>query len=146
MYQVWCDGASKGNPGPSGCAFLIKYPDGSEVVQDFHEPHSTNNKMELTAAILALSNIPTGSNVVITTDSEYVRQGITSWIHNWKKKNWKNAKGKAVANKDLWVLLDRIVHDLHIEWKWVKGHSGDHYNDIVDKAASEACYGTTNSK
>ncbi len=140
MYQIWTDGACKGNPGPGGCAYLTIDQDGNQVLESFHEPDTTNNRMELAAAIFGLASVPTGSTVTLTTDSEYVRQGITNWIHNWKKKNWKTAKGKPVKNQDLWQLLDKISSELTITWNWVKGHSDDPFNDAVDKAASEACY------
>lgn len=140
-YQVWTDGACKGNPGPGGAGYLILSPDGNETEFAAHEPHTTNNRMELTAPILALASLPDNATVVLTTDSQYVKNGITQWIHNWRKKKWKNAKGQPVKNQDLWVLLDQQVKRVNVEWEWVKGHSDDYYNDKVDKLASDASYG-----
>lgn len=139
-YYIWSDGACKGNPGPGGIGYLIRDEFGNEQVAGIHEPDTTNNRMELTAAILAIAAITEPAHIVLTTDSNYVKQGITEWIHNWKKKNWKTAQGKPVKNQDLWVILDQLVQNHTMEWCWVKGHSKDPENDRVDKLASDACY------
>lgn len=139
-YWIWTDGASKGNPGKSGVGYLIRDENGAETEFSAHEPHSTNNKMELTAAILALAAITEPSEVVLTTDSEYVKNGITKWIHGWKKNGWKNAKRQPVKNKDLWVLLDEHASRHQMEWCWVKAHNDDPENERVDTLASDACY------
>ena len=99
---------------------------------------TTNNKMELTAAIQALQSIKAKSDIEIHTDSQYVKNGINLWINNWKKNGWKNAAKKPVANKDLWIALDTCVTSHNVLWFWVKGHSGNHYNEIADKLAVKA--------
>jgi ribonuclease HI len=99
---------------------------------------TTNNKMELTAAIQALQSIKAKSDIEIHTDSQYVKNGISLWINNWKKNGWKNAAKKPVANKDLWIALDTCVINHNVLWFWVKGHSGNHYNEIADKLAVKA--------
>lgn len=139
-YYIFTDGACKGNPGPGGIGYIIRAPDGCETEFSAHEPHTTNNRMELTAAILGLAAITEPSHITITTDSQYVKNGITQWIHGWKKKNWKTAQGKPVKNQDLWVALDSVIQQHTITWCWVKGHSDDLMNDRVDKLASDACY------
>jgi ribonuclease HI len=132
---IYTDGACKGNPGPGGWGAWLSIG-GHEKELWGGETLSTNNRMELTAVIEALSAIKRHSRVVIHTDSEYVRQGITAWIHNWKKRGWKTAQGKPVKNIDLWQRLDALAATHSIEWLWVKGHAGDPGNERADALAN----------
>ena len=134
---VYTDGACSGNPGKGGWGAILiyakekKYMSGSKQL-------TTNNQMELTATIEALKAILKPSNIALYTDSQYVKNGITSWIFNWKKNGWKTANKKPVANKDLWIELEKYVDFHSVNWFWVKGHSGDHYNEIADELAVKA--------
>ena len=132
---IYTDGACKGNPGPGGWGAWLSIG-GHEKELWGGETQSTNNRMELTAVIEALSTIKRHSSVVIHTDSEYVRQGITAWIHNWKKRGWKTAQGKPVKNIDLWQRLDALAATHTIQWLWVKGHAGDPGNERADALAN----------
>ena len=132
---IYTDGACKGNPGPGGWGAWLSIG-GHEKELWGGETLSTNNRMELTAVIEALSALERHSSVVIHTDSEYVRQGITAWIHNWKKRGWKTAQGKPVKNIDLWQRLDALAATHTIEWLWVKGHAGDPGNERADALAN----------
>jgi ribonuclease HI len=137
VVEIYTDGACRGNPGVGGWAALLRYQ-GIEKEINGAEAATTNNRMELTAAIEALQALKTPSRVRLWTDSKYVQQGITEWLPNWKKKNWRTSANKPVKNSDLWKLLDgnRIQHE--IEWRWVKGHSGDPGNEAADRLANEA--------
>jgi len=137
MFEVYTDGACRNNPGPGGWGVVVKYGDQKYVLSG-GELLTTNNRMELIAVIKALDAISAGSNIVITTDSKYVKDGITSWINNWKINNWKTASGQAVKNKDLWMQLDNMVRQHVVAWKWVKGHSGHIENDLADQLARDA--------
>ena len=134
---IYTDGACSGNPGKGGWGAILiyakekKYMSGSKQL-------TTNNQMELTATIEALKAILKPSNIALYTDSQYVKNGITSWIFNWKKNGWKTANKKPVANKDLWIELEKYVDFHSVRWFWVKGHSGDHYNEIADELAVKA--------
>ena len=134
---IYTDGACSGNPGKGGWGAILiyakekKYMSGSKQL-------TTNNQMELTATIEALKAILKPSNIALYTDSKYVKNGITSWIFNWKKNGWKTANKKPVANKDLWIELEKYVDFHSVSWFWVKGHSGDHYNEIADELAVKA--------
>jgi len=134
---IYTDGACSGNPGKGGWGAILiyatekKYMSGSKQL-------TTNNQMELTATIEALKAILKPSNIALYTDSQYVKNGITSWIFNWKKNGWKTANKKPVANKDLWIELEKYVDFHSVSWFWVKGHSGDHYNEIADELAVKA--------
>ena len=134
---IYTDGACSGNPGKGGWGAVLiqnkeeKYLSGSNKF-------TTNNQMELIATIEALKSIVKPSNITLYTDSQYVKNGITSWIFNWKKNGWKTANKKPVANKDLWIELDKYVKIHSVNWFWVKGHSGDHYNEIADQLAVNA--------
>ena len=139
-YQIWSDGSCLGNPGPGGAGFIIRDELGSEIEQYFHEPQTTNNRMELTSAILAISSLPAGSEIELITDSNYVGLGITEWMKNWKAKNWKTANKKEVKNKDLWQLFDSLQGSYTITFTWVKGHSSDPMNDRVDALAKKGSY------
>jgi ribonuclease HI len=132
---IYTDGACKGNPGPGGWGAWLSIG-GHEKELWGGETLTTNNRMELTAVIEALSAIKRQSSVVIHTDSEYVRQGITAWIHNWKKRGWKTAQGKPVKNIDLWQRLDAVAATHVVQWLWVKGHAGDPGNERADALAN----------
>ena len=132
---IYTDGACKGNPGPGGWGAWLSIG-GHEKELWGGETLTTNNRMELTAVIEALSAIKRQSSVVIHTDSEYVRQGITAWIHNWKKRGWKTAQGKPVKNIDLWQRLDAVATTHVVQWRWVKGHAGDPGNERADALAN----------
>ena len=134
--NIYTDGACRGNPGIGGWGVLIEFGDISK--QHFGgENNTTNNKMELKAAIEGLKLLNEPCNVNLTTDSKYVMQGITTWIDNWKKNNWKNASKKDVKNKDLWVELDKYVSKHNVKWHWVKGHARHEKNEIADALANK---------
>ncbi len=137
MIEVFTDGACRGNPGPGGWAALIRQ-DGAERVYAGAEARTTNNQMELMAAIQGLEQLAPQSIVSLTTDSQYVRQGITQWIHGWKRNGWQTSQRKPVKNRELWQRLDSVVAALQVEWHWVKGHSGHRENELVDEAANAA--------
>jgi len=132
---MYTDGACRGNPGPGGWGVLLR-SDGVEKTLHGGEIMSTNNKMELTAVIRGLQALTKSCDVVITTDSKYVLTGITEWIENWKKRNWRIASKKPVLNVELWKELDGLVGGHTIEWVWVKGHSGHAENEITDQLAN----------
>ena len=134
--EIFTDGACRGNPGKGGWGVMIR-SNGLEESLYGGDLSTTNNIMELTAAIKALEHIPENSNVVLTTDSKYVMQGITEWIKNWKIRNWKTASKKPVLNKELWKRLDNLTNLHSIEWKWVKGHSGHRENEMADQLANK---------
>ena len=133
--EIFTDGACRGNPGPGGWGALLRY-DGHERHLYGGEPETTNNRMELTAVIEALNSLTRSCQVEITTDSTYVKDGISSWIHNWKKRNWMTAAKKPVKNKDLWQSLDQAVQKHEVNWHWVKGHSGHRENEMADELAN----------
>jgi ribonuclease HI len=132
---IYTDGACKGNPGPGGWGAWLKSGEHERELWG-GEPATTNNRMELTAVIEALSAIKASSQIVLYLDSEYVRNGITSWIHNWKRRGWKTADNKPVKNVDLWQRLDALAQTHQIEWRWVKGHAGDPGNERADGLAN----------
>ena len=138
IIQMWTDGACSGNPGKGGWGVLIKLVDGNQIKLSGHEQYTTNNRMEMLAVIEGLKYLKNYSSVIIHTDSKYVLEGITNWITNWKQNNWKSSNKKDVKNKDLWIELDTLVNKFKIEWKWVKGHSGNVENDIADLLATTA--------
>lgn len=132
---VYTDGACKGNPGPGGWGAWLK--SGAHEREMFGgETLTTNNRMELTAVIQALASLKRRCHVVIYTDSEYVRNGITSWIHGWKTRGWKTADKKPVKNVDLWQRLDALREQHDVTWRWVKGHAGDPGNERADALAN----------
>ena len=133
--EMYTDGACKGNPGPGGWGVLLRY--GQHEKELFGgEAETTNNRMELTAVIRGLQGLKRASKVRIVTDSQYVKNGITQWIHNWKRNGWKTAAKKPVKNADLWQQLDQEVVKHQIEWRWVKGHSGHPENELADELAN----------
>lgn len=135
--RIWTDGACLGNPGPGGWGALLRW-NGTERELSGGEPATTNNRMELMAAIQALEALKRHCHVLITTDSEYVRKGITEWMSRWKRNGWKTSARKTVKNVDLWQRLDVAVARHAVQWSWVKGHSGHPENERADRLASEA--------
>jgi ribonuclease HI len=135
MIDVYTDGACKGNPGPGGWGVLMRW-NGHEKELFGGEPQTTNNRMELRAVIEALAVLKRGSNVRLHTDSKYVHDGITIWIHNWKKRGWKTADKKPVKNVDLWQQLDALAQLVTVTWVWVKGHAGHDGNERADALAN----------
>lgn len=135
---IYTDGACSGNPGVGGWAAIMLYDDGEEMELCGFEDMTTNNRMELMAAIKALENVRCNGKVVLYTDSQYVKNGITSWIYGWIAKSWKTANNKPVKNVDLWIRLYNLQRDVNIEWAWVRGHSSDEGNNRVDKMARDA--------
>ena len=133
--EIFTDGACRGNPGPGGWGALLRF-NGVERELYGGERETTNNRMELQAAIEGLKALTERCSVVLTTDSVYVRSGITEWLANWKKRGWKTAARKPVKNADLWQLLDEQNQRHEVEWKWVKGHSGHRENEIADQLAN----------
>ncbi len=134
---IYTDGGCSGNPGPGGWGVVVIYNNQARELSG-GEKNTTNNRMELTAAINALSvvkNTPEFKNLPVTvnTDSQYVKNGITVWIKNWKLKNWRTADKKPRKNQDLWILLDELNSSLNVKWNWVKGHAGIQYNEICDQ-------------
>ena len=132
--DVWTDGACSGNPGPGGWGAILSYK-GTEKDLCGGEAMTTNNRMELMGAIAALESLTRPCTVALHTDSQYLRQGITAWIHGWKKNGWKTADRKPVKNEELWKRLDAALGKHKIEWKWVKGHPGDEMNERADALA-----------
>ena len=137
-YKIYTDGACSGNPGPGGWGAVIFDQDNKQKNISGSEKNTTNNRMELLAAIMSLKKIKTNSEVVIFTDSIYVKYGITEWMKNWKKNGWKNSSKKPVKNKDLWVKLDKLCEANSVSWKWVKGHSTNEFNNLADELATKA--------
>tara|TARA_B110000971_G_scaffold172267_1_gene177121 strand:+ start:900 stop:1328 length:429 start_codon:yes stop_codon:yes gene_type:complete len=137
-YVVYTDGACSGNPGPGGWGAVILDEKKNETNISGEEKSTTNNRMELVAPIMALRKIKKASEIIIYTDSTYLKNGITTWIKNWEKNGWKSLSKKPVKNKDLWIILSRLSKEQIIDWKWVKAHSGNKYNEIADKLATEA--------
>lgn len=136
MIEIYTDGACKGNPGPGGWGVFLRY-NGYEKELFGGEANTTNNRMELMAAIKGLEALKKPSEVRLTTDSNYVKQGINSWIHNWKKRQWKTADKKPVKNQDLWQRLDELNNLHKVSWCWVKGHSGHVENEKADELANK---------
>ena len=133
--EIYTDGACRGNPGPGGWGALLRYG-GVERELCGGEPDTTNNRMELQAAIEGLKALKRPCQVDLTTDSEYVRNGITRWLEGWKKKGWKTAAKKPVKNADLWQQLDKARDNHQVEWIWVKGHAGHEGNERADDLAN----------
>jgi ribonuclease HI len=134
QVEIFTDGACSGNPGPGGWGAILRYGE-TERELSGGEADTTNNRMELTAAIEALNALKRPCDIVLTTDSTYVKDGITSWIDGWKKRGWKNSQKKPVKNEDLWKALDEARSRHTVEWKWVKGHAGHAENERCDELA-----------
>tara|TARA_B100000446_G_scaffold165477_1_gene167917 strand:- start:127 stop:573 length:447 start_codon:yes stop_codon:yes gene_type:complete len=141
--EIWTDGACSGNPGPGGWGVLLR--SGSHEKELYGgETETTNNRMELMAAIQALETVKLGNDVILHTDSTYVKDGLTKWIHGWKRNGWKTAAKKPVKNEDLWKRLDDAARKhKNLTWKWVKGHAGDEGNERADELARK---GATEAK
>lgn len=137
--KVWTDGSSRGNPGPGGWGVVMQQGAFATELKG-GERMTTNNRMELQAAIEALEGLPPGCRVTLTTDSSYVKNGITSWIKGWVKNGWMTADKKPVKNQELWMRLDRATHQHNIQWEWVKGHAGHPQNERADRLAVEGSY------
>jgi ribonuclease HI len=137
LVTIHTDGACSGNPGPRGWGAILEY-NGHEKELSGAEPETTNNRMELMAAIAALEALKRTSDVRLVTDSVYVRDGVTKWIHGWKKNGWKTAAKKPVKNEDLWRRLDAVASKHRVEWEWVKGHAGHPENERADQLARDA--------
>lgn len=137
QVEIFTDGACRGNPGPGGWGALLRF-NGTEKKLFGSEAETTNNRMELMAAIRALESLNRTCDVALTTDSQYVKKGITEWIDDWKKRNWKTAARKPVKNVDLWQRLDKVSAGHSIKWHWVKGHSGHPENELADELANQA--------
>jgi ribonuclease HI len=133
---IYTDGACRGNPGPGGWGALIKFESAEKEIFG-GQPDTTNNQMELSAAIEGLAALKEPCSVELFTDSKYVMDGITQWIQNWKKNNWRTAAKKDVKNKELWQKLDQLISQHQVQWHWVKGHSGDAGNETADLLANK---------
>ena len=137
ILNIYTDGACKGNPGIGGWGAILEYGSTKKEIKGY-SINTTNNIMELTAVIKALECLNRKCKIVITTDSNYVKNGITDWIKSWKNNGWKTAKKSPVKNKELWIKLDSLVVNHDIDWKWIKGHSGHPQNERADELANEA--------
>ncbi len=136
IVEIYTDGACRGNPGAGGWGVLLISGDKRKTLHG-GEPETTNNRMELTAAIEALNALNGRRSVVLHTDSKYVLDGLTQWLPNWKSRGWKTSAKKPVKNKDLWQALDEAANKHQITWKWVKGHAGDPGNEAADELANK---------
>ena len=134
-FKIYTDGACSGNPGKGGWGAIIIDDNLSQISISGSEIKTTNNRMELMAPIMALKKIKRKSEITIFTDSKYVKDGITDWIKKWRLNNWRNSNKKPVKNKDLWIKLDNLCQVHKINWKWVKAHAGNKYNNLVDELA-----------
>ena len=142
IVEIYVDGACFGNPGPGGYGAILRYGAREKEISGYC-PSSTNNRMELLAAIKALNLLTRTSRVRIVTDSNYVFKGITTWIHGWRKRNWLTSQRKPVLNRDLWEQLLRLTEQHRVTWEWIKGHSRHPENERCDKLAKEAIRGRT---
>ena len=135
---IYTDGSCSGNPGPGGWAAILMY-NGSEKEIYGGEELTTNNRMELVAAIKSLEALKKPCEIEIYTDSQYVKRGVTEYMEGWKRKSWRGANNKEIKNLDLWLKLDQVISQHQINWNWVRGHSGNKYNERVDYLAVKAC-------
>jgi ribonuclease HI len=135
VVQVFTDGACRGNPGPGGWGAVLRFGDHEREIYGA-EPETTNNRMELMAAIRALETLKRSCRVELVTDSQYVKQGITSWLPGWKRRGWRAASGQPVKNQDLWEALDTQARRHQVEWFWVRGHTGHPENERADRLAN----------
>lgn len=136
---AFTDGACSGNPGPGGWGVLLQAREGAQVLKERTlsggEADTTNNRMELMAAIMALESLSRGTAIVVVTDSAYVKNGVTGWIHGWKRNGWRTSDGKPVKNVELWQRLDLAQARHRVEWRWIKGHAGHAENERADELA-----------
>lgn len=137
QVEIYTDGACRGNPGPGGWGVVMRYKDSEKTLYGA-EKETTNNRMELMAAIKGLEALSRNCAVTVVTDSKYVKQGITEWMANWKRNGWRTAAKKPVKNTDLWQRLDEAIKGHEIKWEWVKGHSGHPENEMADALANQA--------
>ncbi|OAT48680.1 ribonuclease HI [Proteus hauseri] len=142
QVEIFTDGSCLGNPGPGGYGAILRYQQHEKTLSEGFFM-TTNNRMELLAAIVALEALKFPCKITLTTDSQYVRQGITQWIHSWKKRQWRKADKSPVLNVDLWKRLDTAITPHEIEWRWVKGHAGHDENERCDVLAKEAAAAPT---
>ncbi|MCG3732654.1 ribonuclease HI [Vibrio cincinnatiensis] len=142
QVEIFTDGSCLGNPGPGGYGVVLRYKQVEKTLSKGYRL-TTNNRMEMLAAVVALQTLKEPCEVILTTDSQYVRQGITQWIHNWKLRGWKTADKKPVKNADLWQRLDKETARHHVEWRWVKGHAGHRENEMCDELARTAAENPT---
>lgn len=143
--EIFTDGACSGNPGPGGWACVMRF-NGQTKEMWGSEPHTTNNRMELMAAISALEALKQPCAITLTTDSEYVKNGITKWIHGWKRNGWKTAAKKPVVNQDLWTRLDALTAKHQVDWAWTKGHADHPENNRCDELATAAARDQSSSE
>jgi ribonuclease HI len=136
LVNIYTDGACSGNPGPGGWGAILRWANHERELNG-GEPHTTNNRMELLAAISALDALKRPCSIDLHTDSQYVRQGITQWIHGWKRNGWRTADRKPVKNADLWERLDAAIARHEVRWHWVRGHAGDELNERADQLARD---------
>lgn len=137
QIELFVDGACRGNPGPGGWGAIVRWNSHEKTLKG-SESHTTNNRMELMAAIMGLASITESCTVIITTDSQYVQRGMTEWIPNWIRRNWQTTSRQPVKNADLWQRLAAEVARHQVEWRWVKGHNGHVENERADQLANEA--------
>jgi ribonuclease HI len=137
VVEIFTDGGCRGNPGPGGWGAVLRW-NGHEKELSGSDPQTTNNRMELMAAIVALESLKRPSRVVLTTDSTYVKQGITDWLTRWRRNGWRTANRTPVKNEDLWRRLDEAASRHQVEWRWVKGHTGHAENERADTLANQA--------
>jgi ribonuclease HI len=137
IVKIFTDGACRGNPGPGGWGVVLRYNHHEKHIYGAEE-HTTNNRMELIAAISALASLKRSCEATLITDSVYVKKGITEWLEGWKKRGWKTASKKPVKNVDLWQILDREAMRHQVEWQWIKGHAGHEGNELADQLANRA--------
>jgi ribonuclease HI len=135
--EIFTDGACSGNPGPGGWAALLRYGEHTKEISGYSR-HTTNNRMELTAVVKALEALKEPCQVLLHTDSRYLKDGITQWIHKWKRNGWRTSTKEPVKNKDLWQALDQARRRHDVQWRWVRGHSGHPENERCDQLARDA--------
>ncbi|EKO3578933.1 MULTISPECIES: ribonuclease HI [Vibrio] len=142
QVEIFTDGSCLGNPGPGGYGVVLRYKKTEKTLSKGYRL-TTNNRMEMLAAVIALQSLKEPCDVILTTDSQYVRQGITQWIHNWKQRGWKTADKKPVKNADLWQALEKETERHQVDWRWVKGHAGHRENEMCDQLARSAAENPT---
>lgn len=142
QVEIFTDGSCLGNPGPGGYGVVLRYKKTEKTLSKGYRL-TTNNRMEMLAAVIALQSLKEPCDVILTTDSQYVRQGITQWIHNWKQRGWKTADKKPVKNADLWQALEKETIKHKVDWRWVKGHAGHRENEMCDQLARSAAENPT---